>query len=415
MNNLGGKEMGTQLRRVIGFVAGFLLIMVIFQNCGDGYNSKESITTSSTQGTTTVSVPNFTEGEISSGDIVEVNMGQINNNSNTTGTSLLNFVAGDRLSCQRAVRDRLGEAYLCQVGAGCGVSCGMPGSGCASANPNHYGVCIEVDSQDNVVSHSSNSIRLDSAGSQLYNIVAGDKTTCERTARQMAGGSYACFQGGGCGMSCGIPGTNCQSASPTLFGLCLEVGADQRVIDFSEPEIALGSGPASPLMDSRNLLNIVNGMGQAACEQQVRDRFGVSYSCLRGGGCGISCGMPGGNCASANPQHFGLCIYAPNGEIEAVTPGSARMEVGSGPASPLQDSRNLMNFVNGMGKAACEQQIRNRFGVGYTCLRGGGCGVSCGMPGGSCTSANPQHFGLCLSVSSTGQVLQVSPGSQRIP
>lgn len=56
---------------------------------------------------------------------------------------LANMVAGDEATCERAIREYFGAALSCRLVAGYGVECGMPGAGCASANPGWWGACLE--------------------------------------------------------------------------------------------------------------------------------------------------------------------------------------------------------------------------------------------------------------------------------
>lgn len=148
-----------------------------------------------------------------------------------------------------------------------------------------------------------------------------------------------------------------------------------------------GSSTGSGSSASASLYNFVNGNGKAACEKQIADYLGIQYACARGGGCGVSCGKPGGACVSANPSHYGACLSA--------------TDIANAPAagSSTTPSSQLYNFVAGSGKAACEKLIADHHGAKGVCSLGGGCGVSCGKPGGGCVSANPQHYGACYSAS----------------
>ncbi len=74
--------------------------------------------------------------------------------------------------------------------------------------------------------------------------------------------------------------------------------------------------PANPansyqLISGLVLQDFVTGGGQAACDADVKNSFGYSpKACTLGGGCGQSCGLPGSNCPSANPNSWGACFYA---------------------------------------------------------------------------------------------------------
>lgn len=206
--------------------------------------------------------------------------------------------------------------------------------------------------------------------SSLYNVVhGGGKAACEQTIAEHFGIRYNCSLGGGCGVSCGKPGGNCASANPQHYGACL-----------SQTDIA-NAPPAGSQMSSEQLFNFVAGSGKAACEQLIAQSKGVRGTCTLGGGCGISCGKPGANCPSANPQHYGACYSAED---------LARL-----PAATAASQPTLYNFVAG-DKATCERSIRDRLGLTVSCRVGGGCGVSCGMPSATCPSANPSYYGACI-------------------
>ena len=83
-----------------------------------------------------------------------------------------------------------------------------------------------------------------------------------------------------------------------------------------------------------------------------------------------------------------------------------------GGVPPVEPS-NFFNFVAG-DKETCEGLIQRRLGImNPTCRIGGGCGISCGMPGSNCPSANPQHFGACIHPNArpiTETLISIVPG-----
>lgn len=89
------------------------------------------------------------------------------------------------------------------------------------------------------------------------------------------------------------------------------------------------------------------------------------------------------------------CPPPPYDYCSPAWPGGAA--VAAAEPEPEQDPSKLINVVHGGGKAACEAVIRENFGIVATCSIGGGCGVSCGMPGPDCPSANPGLWGACLT------------------
>jgi len=138
--------------------------------------------------------------------------------------------------------------------------------------------------------------------------------------------------------------------------------------------------------DPRNLYNFVAG-DKKDCENSIQERLGKSIACTVGGGCGVSCGFPSSSCPSANPTYYGACVTASGNGADGM-PAAA--------PAPTVDPRTLYNFVAG-DKASCEGSIQSTFNRPGTCSVGGGCGISCGVPGGSCVSANPSYWGACLS------------------
>ncbi|MBI4348063.1 MAG: hypothetical protein HY553_14495 [Elusimicrobia bacterium] len=130
-------------------------------------------------------------------------------------TQLYNFVAGDKATCERSMVSR-GLTGACTLGGGCGVSCGRPGPSCPSANPSLWGACMDGPA----LTQPTPSPTPTPGRTQLYNFVAGDAATCNASIerRNLTG---SCRIGGGCGMMCGMPGANCTSANPTLWGACI--------------------------------------------------------------------------------------------------------------------------------------------------------------------------------------------------
>jgi hypothetical protein len=162
-----------------------------------------------------------------------------------------------------------------------------------------------------------------------------------------------------------------------------DVGGCLHTVYGEEPDLMDEVSETAP-PSSQALINIVHGGGKAACEKLIGETYGHSITCNLGGGCGISCGKPGGSCVSANPQHYGACVS----EDDIVKAPRYTAQVS-------QPEKLLYNFVAG-SKADCENSVRNRLGITATCSIGGGCGLSCGEPNGGCPSANPTLWGLCI-------------------
>lgn len=193
----------------------------------------------------------------------------------------------------------------------------------------------------------------------IYNVVAADPVACNSMIIKM-GYNAACTFGGGCGISCGKPGTSCTSANPQMWGAC-----------FNPTNMPQRTSAAS-------LYNFGGG-DKAACESSITSRLGIKVACSIGGGCGLSCGEPSSSCASANPTTWGACVD-PNAYYPKVTATS---------------TLKLYNFVAG-DKASCESSVFSRLGQNVSCSIGGGCGASCGEPSSSCVSANPNSWGACV-------------------
>jgi hypothetical protein len=200
----------------------------------------------------------------------------------TSATPLLyNFGASDRLTCEANIFSRLGLKASCNIGAGCGSSCGIPnGSTCLSANPSVWGACIDPKNPP----PAPPEVTL----APLYNFVAADRLTCEQNILSRLGLKASCKIGGGCGINCSIPnGSTCLSANPSFWGAC---------IDPKNP-------PPVPVT-----YNFVSST-KTNCESSVKTKLGLTVQCKVGGGCGISCGIPNGStCLSANPSLWGACV-----------------------------------------------------------------------------------------------------------
>ncbi|MCB9061584.1 MAG: hypothetical protein H6622_08690, partial [Halobacteriovoraceae bacterium] len=66
----------------------------------------------------------------------------------------------------------------------------------------------------------------------------------------------------------------------------------------------------------------------------------------------------------------------------------------------------LYNFA-AVDKVTCESSVSARWaGKTATCTIGGGCGASCGKPGGGCSSANPTLWGACITESEAVDINQ---------
>lgn len=203
-------------------------------------------------------------------------------------TLMYNFVAGDKATCEKSITERLGvKSIKCRVGGGCGISCGKASSTCESANPDAFGACVNQED----IAQAKLADAADMMPSQLYNVGAGDQTTCESAIRSNFQVNISCNVGAGCGLSCGKTSETCRSANPSLYGNC-----------FSKVDIEAAKKAASI-----QHYNFVAG-DKATCEASIKSTLGIRAACTLGGGCGVACGMPGALCNSANPRAYGACI-----------------------------------------------------------------------------------------------------------
>jgi hypothetical protein len=63
-------------------------------------------------------------------------------------TARVNVVhGGGQAACNQTARN-YNPGVSCAIGGGCGISCGKPGAGCPSANPTHWGACVDVTNHD---------------------------------------------------------------------------------------------------------------------------------------------------------------------------------------------------------------------------------------------------------------------------
>ena len=58
-----------------------------------------------------------------------------------SSSDYMNFVAPDKATCEKSLASN-GCPGTCSFGGGCGMTCGVPNSSCASANPNGWGSCV---------------------------------------------------------------------------------------------------------------------------------------------------------------------------------------------------------------------------------------------------------------------------------
>lgn len=58
---------------------------------------------------------------------------------------------------------------------------------------------------------------------KLYNFVADSKELCEEAVSNALGKKINCNYAAGCGLGCGKPNFNCESANPDKWGACVEV------------------------------------------------------------------------------------------------------------------------------------------------------------------------------------------------
>jgi hypothetical protein len=178
--------------------------------------------------------------------------------------------------------------------------------------------------------------------------------------------------------------------------------------------------PATTQVQSQTLYNIV-ASDEATCEATIQSQLGKRGTCTLNGGCGVSCGAPGPQCATANPGLYGACVDpnqlqplpAPSttpspAPTPAPTPTPVPMPVPvpapvPAPApvpmptpTPTSNSSSHYDFVSS-DKATCENMILTYLNHTGTCTLGGGCGTGCGVPSATCPSASPSMYGACLS------------------
>lgn len=145
-------------------------------------------------------------------------------------------MAGDSSTCDLSVADftrsKLSSGVMsivaprCQLGGGCGLSCGKPnGTTCVSANPKAYGACLNQADIDTYIVYNMQAYNSRSG----FNFVAANQNDCNNSIQERhrystgsnTKSSVSCKVGGGCGISCGKPnGTSCLSANPNVMGAC---------------------------------------------------------------------------------------------------------------------------------------------------------------------------------------------------
>ncbi len=231
----------------------------------------------------------ITENELAAAPTVSPSSGGSGSTTPPPPSTLMyNFAAGDKATCEKSITERLGvKSIKCRVGGGCGISCGKASSTCESANPDVFGACVNQED----IAQAKLADAADLMPTQLYNVVAGDRATCESTIRNNLKVDISCNVGAGCGISCGKPGETCNSANPNAYGNC-----------FSKVDIEAVKKAAT-----MQHFNFVAG-DKTTCEASIKSRLGIRAACTIGGGCGVACGMPGPLCNSANPSVYGACI-----------------------------------------------------------------------------------------------------------
>lgn len=245
-------------KMIILFMSISTVTIFSFQNC-----SKSNFGTDSTRvldvcaaGSNCVSSDAFVNTQVGSNYESRSNLtssGQI-----TSDNVLYNFAAGDKATCESLIQQRLNRSETCSIGGGCGVSCGKPGSNCASANPSLWGACVLGSTVTNSAPQTAPAPTTQTqttTPSSLYNFVAGDKATCESNIQTRLGRSGTCSLGGGCGASCGAPGGTCASANPTLWGACTDASGQQQVsatASSSSPQSSSCLPAGAVVFDSQN-------------------------------------------------------------------------------------------------------------------------------------------------------------------
>lgn len=134
-----------KLKAIVLFSGLAALLAFGFQNCSA---TRAPVNPKSTVGTeNTTSSGSNSSASTSPNSSNSSNPNQSNNSANTNNGEVIpdllsNFMSDDKQTCDNAIKARTSKPYTCLMGAGCGISCGVPGGNCASANPTKYGACI---------------------------------------------------------------------------------------------------------------------------------------------------------------------------------------------------------------------------------------------------------------------------------
>lgn len=125
----------------------------------------------------------------------------------------------------------------CDSSAGC-YSAGVPAAGGSSNlgsggnsggqpfNPNGNSKANNIKLTNGMPASLLNSRALENTNSDhirelFYNYVADSKEQCEQAVEDSLGQKVTCKMAGGCGLGCGKPNSNCESANPDKWGACV--------------------------------------------------------------------------------------------------------------------------------------------------------------------------------------------------
>lgn len=97
-------------------------------------------------------------------------------------------------------------------------------SGVPSVNNNANSNSVKLT--NGIPANFFNSQALENTNSQklldkYYNFVADSKELCEQSISNALGKKLNCEYSGGCGVGCGKPNSNCESANPDKWGACV--------------------------------------------------------------------------------------------------------------------------------------------------------------------------------------------------
>ncbi len=379
--------------RVVALLFTLSCFGLLYQNCSSGLSTEAPL--SSQNNSSTLSTD--TGQPVANGSGNFVNIAYPNEQA-------CNFAVADFIRSKISVGALVASFPRCQIGQGCGISCGKPdGSSCVSANPTAFGVCLSSNEIDQTVEQNMQAFSNQSS----FTFAAANSTTCNDSVknrfREATGRMLSSFSG------C-TTGGSCESSNSALPGFCRTYPQFSKLDEeFSSSTTPTNTSTTTTLAPTTTTTvpanpqyyNFVGGTLDScrlliADFMRTKQAVGVlvltSPQCAMGKGCGISCGKPGTNCQSANPNSYGACLT--DSDLKRYYDANLL----------AYQQQNGFNFVAG-DIATCNQSVstRHRIAAGtevaYSeCKIGGGCGLSCGKPNGTtCVSANPSNPGTCFT------------------